>query len=393
MPMLAGVLLVTACSAGPGGPGPGSRTSSGNSAGSAGSSPAQLPPSGSPTPGAGSNAGADQDGITLAFGGDVHFANQLATVLTDPQTGLADLKPGLAGADLAMVNLETAITTRGTPAPKQFHFRAPPAALGALAAAGVDVVTMANNHAVDYGAAGLTDTLAAQRTSPIPVVGIGPDAARAYAPAYLTVRGARVAVFGATQILDWTLANWAATASRPGVAIATSPGRLAASIRAARAKADLVVVYLHWGTDYTGCPNSLQRSTAAALSAAGADVIVGSHAHRLQGAGWLNGSFVDYGLGNFVWWRRNSVPESTTGVLTLTARPTGSTNRRWRVTGASWLPMMLSADGLPREVTGADRNAAIAGWQAGRGCARLSGTPATAADTADTADAADAPGG
>ena len=371
MPALAGICLLVGCSMS------GSGTSAGPAATSgAGStepaatvtSPATASPSGSVPPGTASPS-APPGTVTLAFGGDVHFANQLAAVLEDPQTGLSALRPALAGADIAMVNLETAITARGTPAPKEFHFRAPATALDTLAAAGVDVVTMANNHAVDYGKVGLTDTLAAQRGSPIPVVGIGQDAAHAYAPAYLTVRGTRVAVLGATQIYDWTLANWAATADRPGVAIATSPARLASAVRAARARSDLVVVYLHWGTDYTACPNALQRSTAAALTAAGADVVVGSHAHRLQGAGWLHGSYVDYGLGNFVWWRRNSVPESTTGVLTLTARDR-------RVTAASWLPMMLSADGIPRPVPAADRDGAVASWQAGRRCAGLAARPA-----------------
>jgi poly-gamma-glutamate synthesis protein (capsule biosynthesis protein) len=306
---------------------------------------------------------------TLAFAGDVHFANQVASVLDDPQTGLADLGPYLAKADLAMVNLETAITTRGREMPKKFHFRAPATAFDALAAAGVDVVTMANNHAVDYGEVGLEDTLAARAESPIPAVGIGKDAADAYAPAVLTVNGTKVAVLGATQVPDWTLATWPARPGRAGVAAASDPTRLAAAVRAARKKADVVVVYLHWGTDYTTCPNALQKRTAKALAAAGADVVVGAHAHRLQGAGWLGDTYVSYGLGNFVWWRRNSVDEATTGVLTL-----GVEGRR--VVSARWVPMLVSADGIPRVPDKAASARMRRAWDAARGCAGLAARPA-----------------
>ncbi len=307
--------------------------------------------------------------ITLAFGGDVHFAARAAALLDDPATGLAALRPYLAGADVAMVNLESAITERGTPAPKQFHFRTPATALDALASAGIDVVTMANNHAVDYGAAGLQDTLAALGSAPIPVVGIGADEARAYAPAYLTVRGTRIAVLGATQIYDWTLSAWPARGARPGVAVAANPARLVTAVHAARAHADLVVVYLHWGTDYTSCPNALQRSTATALAAAGADVIVGSHAHVLQGAGWLGDSYVDYGLGNFVWWRRNTAAEASTGVLTLTVADR-------RVTAAVWTPLTVSADALPRPPSAAATAGRRSAWLAARSCTGLAAHPA-----------------
>jgi poly-gamma-glutamate synthesis protein (capsule biosynthesis protein) len=311
--------------------------------------------------------------VTLAFGGDVHFSDYVADLLHDPATSLADLKPYLAGADVAMVNLETAITSRGSEAPKEFHFRTTPESLTALQATGVDVVTMANNHAVDYGSVGLQDTLAAVRTSPIPVVGIGGDAARAYAPAYLNVRGVKVAVLGATQVPDWTLATWSATASRPGVASASSPDQLVAAVRAARAHADVVVVYLHWGTDYTTCPNALQRRTAQALSGAGADVVLGSHAHRLQAGGWLGRTYVDYGLGNFIWWRSQG-QDAVTGVLTVAVdRPSGAA--RAAVTKASFAPLTVSSDGVPRPGGAAATAASSAAWEKLRGCSGLSAAP------------------
>jgi hypothetical protein len=337
----------------------------GSPSGRSASSAASVPSSGS----AGASTGSPTRGgpITLAFGGDVHFTAQLEPLAGEPGS-LAELKPYLAAADLAMVNLETAITDRGSPEPKQFHFRTSPEALVRLQESGVDVVTMANNHAVDYGAAGLTDTLAAKEAGPIPVVGVGADDDEAYAPAYLQVRGTTVAVLGGTQVPDWTLAHWSASSSRGGVASAASSTRLAAAVRRARAKADVVVVYLHWGTDYTQCPNALQVRTARALADAGADVVLGSHAHQLQGGGWLGRTYVDYGLGNFVWWRRNNEVDGRSGVLTLTL--TGH-----RVTKAAWTPMRVSPDGLPREPQDpGEQKTLLAKWDALRGCAHLAGS-------------------
>ena len=358
------ITLLAACSGDPASIGPPSTPTSIPS----GTTP--VPP---PTPAQTSPARADPAPITLAFGGDVHFTRQLAPLLDHPDTALSTLRPYLASADIAMVNLETAITGRGTPAPKRFHFRAPPSALRALDAAGVDVASLANNHAVDYGQVGLRDTLAARRGSPIPIVGIGADRDQAYAPAYLQVRGSTVAVFGATQIPDWTLATWPAGADRPGVAVASSgPGlaRLVQAVRTAARRADVVVVYLHWGTDYTSCPNSLQRSTARALSRAGADVVLGAHAHRVQGAGWLGGSYIGYGLGNFVWYGHNPEAGARTGVLTLTVQPTSG-----RVSRATWTPMRVTASGLPARQRGATGRRLLASWNEARDCTGLSATP------------------
>ncbi|MFN8076504.1 MAG: CapA family protein [Kineosporiaceae bacterium] len=334
------------------------------------------PPTDTPTSAPPTTAGTDT--MTIALAGDVHFAEHVAQLLQDPSTsGLADLRPLLAGADLAMVNLETAITTRGTPQPKQFHFRTTPAALDALAETGVDVVTMANNHAVDYGPDGLKDSLAARASSPIPVVGFGKDEDDAYGAAMLDVRGVRVAVLGATQVPDWTLRTWPAKGSRPGVASSSGAGlrRLATAVRRARADADVVLVYLHWGTDYTSCPDAAQKRTADALAAAGADVVVGAHAHRVQGSGWRQGSYVAWGLGNFVWWRWRDPADTTTGVLTLTVRPQGR-GKAARVSEQSWTPLRVRSDGVPRAARDDKEQADLdARRAAAQRCSGLSQTP------------------
>jgi Bacterial capsule synthesis protein PGA_cap len=306
--------------------------------------------------------------VTLAFGGDVHFEGAIESRLAaNPATALGPIANVLRRADLAVVNLETAITERGTPAPKDFTFRAPPSALTALKAAGVDVATMANNHGQDFGVVGLRDSLAAAKAAKFPVIGIGRNADEAYRPYQVTVKGQRIAVIGATQVLDSSLAAaWTAGEDKPGMASAYEEARLLAAVKAARAAADTVVVDLHWGRELVNCPIDRQRALAPKLVAAGADVVVGSHAHLLLGGGYLRGAYVHYGLGNFVFYSRGGVTAQS-GVLLLTTRGRAITDSRW-------VPATISG-GIPIPLTGAAATRAVSSWQSLRRCTGLSAKP------------------
>ena len=306
--------------------------------------------------------------VTIAFGGDVHFEGAVASRLAnDPATTLGPIAGVLRRADLAIVNLETAITERGTPAAKEFTFRAPASVFAALDAAGVDVATMANNHGADYGVVGIRDSLAAAKQAGFPVIGIGSDADEAFRAHRFTVDGQRIAVIGATQVLDASLAAaWSAGDRKPGLASAYDEKRLLAAVRAARAEADTVVVDLHWGRELEGCPIDRQRALAPKLVAAGADVVVGSHAHVLLGGGYLRGAYVHYGLGNFVFYSRGGVTAQS-GVLLLTMRGRA-------VTKARWVPAVISG-GIPHPLAGAAAERAVAAWQARRGCTGLAAKP------------------
>jgi poly-gamma-glutamate synthesis protein (capsule biosynthesis protein) len=299
--------------------------------------------------------------VTFAFAGDVHFEGPLrAKLAANPLTVLAPIAPVLRKADIAMVNLETAITQRGTPEKKIYTFRAPPSALTALAAAGIDVATEANNHGVDLGQVGLADTLVARAQSPhVRVVGIGQNADDAYGPFRATINGERIAIIGASQLIDDPFrATWPATDSHPGIASAFDIPRLVRAVYDARATSDIVVVYLHWGDEGTHCPTSLQRYIAPLLVNAGADIVLGSHSHQLEGAGHLGNALIDYGLGNFAFYTG-----TTSGVLTVTM--TGRHVDRY-----GWVPASISG-GVPNPVTGTAIKPAVAAWQALRNCTGL----------------------
>jgi poly-gamma-glutamate synthesis protein (capsule biosynthesis protein) len=263
-----------------------------------------------------------------------------------------------------MVNLETAITTRGEPvAGKNYHFRSSPAAFRALEAAGVDVVNMANNHALDYGPVGLQVTFAAIAKTKLAVTGIGHDAAEAYRPYRTVIKGQRIAIFSA---LDWLepalIPAWSATDTQPGLAFSIDRTRLVAAVSAVRPEVDTLVVFLHWGTEETSCASPEQEDLARVLLGAGADVVVGSHAHRVFGAGKVGPSLVAYGLGNLVYWREDG-ESGRSGVLQVTV-----TGRE--VDAYSWVPARITG-GIPVPETGVAASADIAEWQHRRDCSGL----------------------
>ena len=312
--------------------------------------PAPPPPKPAPITGT--------DPVTISFAGDTHFAKQLAPVAADPQ-GLAALKPYLAGADITVLNLETAITAKGAPlGGKEFTFAAPASALTTLAEAGVDVVSMANNHAVDFGSAGLAETLAAKASSPVTITGIGANRAEAFAPAVTVVDGVSVAVLAATQLREQTTAAFTAGEAKPGVASMVELDAITAAVRDAAARYDVVVVVPHWGTEKELCPTAPQTTAAQRLAEAGADIVVGGHSHRVMGSGWQGTTYFGYGLGNFVWFLNTTFPGRSTGVLTLDidkaavqarrALPPAERGKAGSVVAKdAWQPLSIPTSGIP----------------------------------------------
>jgi poly-gamma-glutamate synthesis protein (capsule biosynthesis protein) len=204
----------------------------------------------------------------------------------------------LRSADLTTGNLEGAVTARGTPAAgKQYHFRGPAALLfGAQQFAGFDVLSVANNHALDFGAVGLADTLAAARRARIALVGGGGNLFAARRPASFTAGGVRVAFLGYSDICP---PGFAAGASSPGIARAEAEA-IAADVHAARLTHDVVVVFFHWGVELRTAPDARQRTFADAALRSGAAVVLGAHPHVRGPVSRYPHALVAWSLGNFV---------------------------------------------------------------------------------------------
>jgi poly-gamma-glutamate synthesis protein (capsule biosynthesis protein) len=306
-----------------------------------------------------------QPEATLAFAGDVHFAGRTLALLDDPEAAFGPISRVLTAADVAVVNLETAVTTGGTPEPKQFHFRAPARAYQAVRAAGIDVVSLANNHALDYGRDGLADTLRHAAQADMPVVGAGPDADAAYSPWVTEVDGIRIALLGLSQISELS-ERWRAGDGVAGIAMGHDRSRAARAVRDAKRQADVVIVFLHWGQEGNECPTNRMRRLAGTLARAGATAVIGTHAHLLQGGGWLGNTYVAYGLGNFLWWRDDAFSNDT-GVLRLTLR--GRT-----LVDTDFVPARISGTGQPIPAKGAQARRIISKFVGLRACTGLSET-------------------
>ncbi|MFD4904893.1 CapA family protein [Kitasatospora purpeofusca] len=388
--LLLGLIPVAAC--GPDDPDPAAVKAS-RSAKAAADAAAKASPdaAGSGTPGdqASADGGAPRpDGsITVAFAGDVHFEGRTEERLSvqPPETALGPISKSLAAADLSVLNLETAITDRGAPEAKTYTFRTSPKALTALKDSGVDVVSLANNHAVDFGADGLADTLAAKASSPLPIVGFGRNSQEAYAPYVTTVRGVKVAVVAASQVEDLTNQKWRAGANKPGIASALDQAAIVKAVETAKKQAPVVLVYLHWGDEGKACPTAAQTAIAKKLATAGATAVVGTHAHTMVGSGMLGSTYIGYGFGNFLWYGTSNYANSNeTGVTTLTLGPDG------KVLGEAFAPATIDEKGVPVPQTGAAATAVLKRRDGLRGCTGLAPAPGAAAGPASAAPSASA---
>ena len=216
---------------------------------------------------------------------------------------------------------------------------------------------MANNHGADYGPVGLADSLAAARTSPVPVVGIGENRRAAFAPYRVSIRGTDLAFLAADGSFREGASNvWAAGPTTPGIAAAHAdrPRALLAAVRAAGRQVDVVVVYLHWGAEWPRAARPTSSGSPRRPSPhAGADVIVGTHAHVLLGSGWLGRHLRELRPGQLPLVPR---PPAESGVLRVRIRD-------GEVVDDSWVPARIGRGPAARARCGAARAGAVADWR------------------------------
>jgi hypothetical protein len=290
-------LLLAACASSAGAPEAPSRAAPSASASPPANATAPLTPATSPT-------AAPPPSITLDAVGDISLARQVVDRMQANGAAypLALVAPLLDG-DINVANLEGPLTDRGEPWPKSYNFRTPPQFAQALPDGHVGVVSLANNHIMDYGPTGLLDTLPALDAAGVRHFGAGANALAAELPAIVEVKGLRVAFLGYVATPDegsgFKITQWAAGGGAPGVSIGTRLA-IAAGVAAARDIADFVIVVVHAGDEYRTQPNATERALADAALAAGADAYIGAHAHVPQPIERRGSQLVAYGLGNFV---------------------------------------------------------------------------------------------
>jgi poly-gamma-glutamate capsule biosynthesis protein CapA/YwtB (metallophosphatase superfamily) len=221
--------------------------------------------------------------------------------------GFQNVKALTTKADVFVVNLECPFTEHGEKIAKNFNFRARPELVAALLAGGVDVVSLANNHMVDYGPEGLFDTLNTLDTNGIAHFGAGRSLSEARTPAMIEKKGITIAFLGYFFLGDRNIEPpmVIAVGDQPGVAghfsdTAALKEMLTADIAAAKKKADHVIPFFHWGRESKGLPEAYQMEVGRFAIDAGASAVLGSHPHVLQGIELYRGKPIVYSLGNFV---------------------------------------------------------------------------------------------
>lgn len=251
---------------------------------------------------------ADNKEITIAFAGDVGFAEGYATINKYRSMGSdigksfdSEILETMRSADIMMVNNEFPYSYGGSPTPnKTYTFRADPADVHIMKDMGVDIVSLANNHAYDYGPDALIDTIDTLNDAKLPFVGAGKNIEEARKPAYFHVNGHIISYVSATQIERYGNPDTKeATEDSPGVLRTLDPQSFVPTIEEAAANSDFTVVYVHWGSESTDLVEQSQRDLAKAYVDAGADLVIGDHSHCLQGIDYVDGVPVFFSLGNY----------------------------------------------------------------------------------------------
>jgi poly-gamma-glutamate capsule biosynthesis protein CapA/YwtB (metallophosphatase superfamily) len=239
--------------------------------------------------------------VRLTFAGDAMMDWSVKTTIAKkgPDYPFVHVKKELSTSDLGIVNLETAVTTSLTKHPnKQYNFKSDPASLSGLKNAGFQLVSLANNHTLDYQVSGLRDTLSYLKKYKLDYMGGGLNSTEAYAAKSYKIKGKTIKILAFSRVLPEY--SWVATSSKPGLANGYDLSLINRSIKKEKQNADYVFVYIHWGVETNRKPEVFQRQWAKAMVDSGADGIIGSHPHVLQGFEVYKNKPIAYSLGNFL---------------------------------------------------------------------------------------------
>lgn len=241
--------------------------------------------------------------ISISFVGDLNLNGFQELYLSKGISSLIsdDCLKELKDSDLTMGNNEFAFSTRGEPQEKEYVFREEPSLVSVLTDMGMDIVSLANNHALDYGTDALVDTMTTLDASNIKYVGAGSDYSEAKKPQMIEVKGKKIGFIAASRVIP--NASWNAGSKTPGLFTCYETKGLLKEVEEAKKNCDVVVTYLHWGVEREEYPEDYERKLGKELIDAGADIVIGSHPHILQGFEMYKGKAICYSLGNFLFSR------------------------------------------------------------------------------------------
>lgn len=292
--------------------------------------------------------------LHFAFVGDLMFDRGVLFKIQNASKGeavldfdfpLALVKDRLSGYDMTFGNLEGPVSSRGANRGSIYSFRMNPEVVTALAGAGFDVLSVANNHIGDWGTDAMIDTLSYLSDSGIIAVGGGLNREEVYSPKYFKINnGDKVFTVGFIGASEFGKGYTEAKSDTVGIAVLDANGNnseLVTAIKKAKSNADLVVVSLHFGEEYKLEPNKFQRLTAESFIDAGADIVVGHHPHVLepveeyvvkanQESGKPHKGLIAYSMGNFVFDQYFSKETMSSAILEVDF-DTGSKTYKWRL--------------------------------------------------------------
>lgn len=259
----------------------------------------------------------EEEGIRLLFAGDLYLTELLQDKYrrTGIQAAAAEeLLAFLRDGDLFILNQEFPFGTTGEAMEeKEYTFRVPPDLVSVPVELGVDLVTLANNHMLDFGRSPLTETLETLDAAGIAHVGAGEDLEAAKALKTFEIQGKTLGFLGASRVIPE--ASWNASKYGSGVFTTYDAAQLVEEIGKAKESCDFVAVLVHWGIERSTFPEDYQKTLARQYIDAGADAVIGSHPHVLQGIEYYKGKPIFYSLGNFIF--NNSAYESIVAELEL----------------------------------------------------------------------------
>jgi len=279
--------------------------------------------------------------ITVTLAGDMMFEGKINYQIKKYGVDypFKYVSPYFKKSDLTVVNLETSISNRGKAEDKQFRFRANPSVVKGIKNSGIDIVSLANNHSLDYGKDALMDTLNYAKKEQIGTVGAGKNSKEAFTAQYRTINGKKIAILGLSHVLPES--SWFAGSNKAGIASAYTTNPMMQYVKYAVKKSDYTIIMIHWNKERKDYPEDYARKLGKQFIDAGVDAVVGGHSHTLMGTEIYKGAPIYYSLGNFIFDGSNDPKGQESMIVRLTLQ-----NNKVK---SSIIPLKIN-NGIPRTV-------------------------------------------